>query len=252
MSDGKETNGKMTSSGFFIGRIPPFLLFEMEYHSLCALVETHKNEKFNDKFFEKPNSATEVAWIGLVAHFEAFCKHQFAAIANIFPALLSTFTSKRGQATVRLSDVLSLYGKFEKNIGFVVAEQYDFGSAEMINSLFRDLLVVTPFSKDESKKFSTILLKRHLLVHHAGIYTLQYLKEDSIPDDIKERAFHDSIVISTENYHEMSDFLFEIARKITQVTARALRKQLESTASVDSHQLDATRELLQGLYDNLD
>ena len=248
MSDVKDTNGNLIYPGFFIGRIPPFLLFEMEYHSLFALVESHKNKKY----FEKPNPATEVAWMGLAAHFEAFCKHQFAAIANILPALLSIFATKREQAAVKLSDVLSLYGKFEKNIGFFVAEQYDFGSAEMINSLFRDLLAITPFSKNENKKFSIILLKRHLLVHHAGIYTLQYLKKGSIPDDIKDRAFQDSIVINTKDYYEMSDFLFEMAMKITRVTVSALRKKLESATAVGSHQIDATMELLRGLHDDLD
>lgn len=247
MSDGKAPDGGRTSPEFFIGRIPPFLLFEMEYHSLFALVESHKNEKL----FEKPNPATEVALIGLVAHFEAFCKHQFAAIANIFPTLLSTFAAKRGQAIVKLSDVLSLYGRFDKNIGFLVAEQYDFGSSKMINGIFCDLLDVTPFSKDESKKFSAILLKRHLLVHHAGIYTLQYLKPGSIPDDIKDQAFRDSIVIRTEDYHEISDFLFEMAMKITRVTVSAMKKQLEATAA-DSNQLEAPNELLRGIYDNLD
>ncbi len=45
MNDGNETNENLAYPGFFIGRIPPFLFFEMEYHSLCALVESHKNEK---------------------------------------------------------------------------------------------------------------------------------------------------------------------------------------------------------------
>ena len=220
----------------------------MEYHSLCALVESHKNEKF----FEKPNPATEVALIGIVAYFEAFCKHQFAAIANISPALLSIFVSKRSQTTVKLSDLLSLYGQLEKNIGFLVATQYDFGSAKMINSLFHDLLAVTPFSKDESKKFSAILLRRHLLVHHAGIYTLQYLKAGSIRDDVKNRVFRDSIVISTEDYHEMSEFLFEMAMKIARSTVSALKERLESDAIANSFQLEAIRELLQGLYDSIE
>ena len=81
---------------------------------------------------------------------------------------------------------------------------------------------------------------------------MQYLKKGSIPDDFKERAFHDSIVISTEDYQEMSDFLFEMAMKITRVTVSALRKKLESATAVGSHQIDATMELLRGLHDDLD
>ncbi len=58
-------------------------------------------------------------------------------------------------------------------------------------------------------------------------------------------------MIRTEDYHEISDFLFEMAMKITRVTVSALKKQLEATAA-DSNQLEATNELLRGIYDNLD
>jgi hypothetical protein len=235
-------------SELFMGRIPPFLLFEMEYHSLFHLVESHKS----DRLFQKPNPATEACLISLLAHFEAFCKHQFAAIINIFPELLRSFSSKRGQASIKLSDVISLYGDFDRNIGFVISEQYDFGSAELINGLFRDLLSVTPFSKDEGGQYNSILLKRHLLVHHAGIYTLQYLKENSIPDEIKSKAFQDSILIDTEDYHVMSDFLFDINTKITRVTTGALKDQLEKGLGPTVIQMKATEHLLSGLYDQLE
>lgn len=220
----------------------------MEYHSLFALVESHKSEKL----FEKQNPATEVALIGIVAYFEAFCKHQFAAITNVSPALLSIFVSKRPQTTVKLSDLVSMYDKLEKNIGFMVAEQYDFGSAKKINGLFHDLLDVTPFSKDQIKKFNDILIKRHLLVHHAGIYTLQYLKEGTIRDNVKDRVFRDSIVISTEDYHEVSEFLFEMAMKLARSTVSALKERLDSAADASSYQLEVIKELLQGLYDSLE
>jgi hypothetical protein len=232
----------------FVGGIPPFLLFEMEYHSLFALVEHHKN----DPLFQKPNPATEAALIGLVAHFEAFCKHQFAALINIHPELLRTFAGRRGQASIKLSDLVSLWGQLEERMGFVVAEQYDFGSAELINGLFRDLLTVTPFSKDESERYNSILMKRHLLVHHAGVYTLQYLKENSVPEEIRIRAFKDSVVVSTEDYHGMSDFLFDMAMKITRVTVCALRKELDLAESNQGYPIEAVQQLLTGLYDSLE
>ena len=78
------------TSNFFVGRISPFLLYEMEYHGLFHLIESHKDETF----FRKTNPAAEVVVIAMVAHFEAFCKHQFAAIVNILPALLSYLLQK--------------------------------------------------------------------------------------------------------------------------------------------------------------
>jgi len=245
---GKEASEEEQITELFVGRISPFLLFEMEYHSLFHLVESHKS----DRLFQKPNPATEACLISLLAHFEAFCKHQFAAIINIFPELLRSFSSRRGQASIKLSDVISLYGDFDRNIGFVISEQYDFGSAELINGLFRDLLGVTPFSRDEGEQYNSILLKRHLLVHHAGIYTLQYVKENSIPDDIKSKAFHDSILIDTEDYHVTSDFLLDMNTKITRVTTHALKDQLEKGPGFTDIKMKATELLLSGLYDRLD
>ncbi len=69
---------------FFTGKISPFLLFEMEYHSLSYIVEKHKS----DNYFPDIKIAPELALIRLVSHFEAFSKHQFAAIVNILPSLL--------------------------------------------------------------------------------------------------------------------------------------------------------------------
>src|ERR1700712_2683965 len=111
---------------FFTGKISPFLLFEMEYHSLFYVVENHKN----DKFYPEINPASQVASIGLLAYFEAFCKHQFAAIVNIFPSLIHNFSSRRGEPKIEFSTIISFDGKFEKNIGFALAESYDFGTAK--------------------------------------------------------------------------------------------------------------------------
>jgi hypothetical protein len=50
--------------------------------------------------------------------------------------------------------LMTLHGQFEQNIGFLVAEHYDFGSAELINGLFRDLITVSPFTKSEGNQLS--------------------------------------------------------------------------------------------------
>src|SRR5437868_3160065 len=111
---------------FYVGGIPPFLRFEIEFHKLFHIVEAHKN----DQWYQEKNPAAEFACVGLVAHFEAFCKHQFAASINISPSLISVFSSKRPQASLSLADVVAVFGDFERNVGFLIAEQYDFGSPE--------------------------------------------------------------------------------------------------------------------------
>jgi hypothetical protein len=200
--------------GYLVGGIPPFLLFETEYHSLFHLVECHKN----DRIYNSINPATKAAHISLIAHFEAFCKHQFAALVNIWPALLADFAARRPQASLALSDLATFFGNVREKIGFLLAEQYDFGSAKAVNGLFRDLLNVTPFSGNEAEIFDSILMKRHLLVHHAGYYTLQHLKKHAIPREIVSRAFKDCVVVDTDDYHQMGDFLFEMAMKVARTT----------------------------------
>ncbi len=230
---------------FFIGKIAPFMLYEMEYNSLFDLVESHKN----NHFYKKVNPAGQIVVIGTVAQFEAFCKHQFAALINIYPDLLEKFTRKRNQTNIELSSVVSMQGVFEKNVGFVLAEQYDFGTPKLVNDLFRDLVDVTPFSQAESKKFNSILFQRNLLVHHGGYYTLQFLKKNSLPKEIREKAFRESVIIDTEDCHQITEFLFEMAIKVTRTTTTALRKKIKKKTAIQN---EAIEHLFQALYDTLD
>lgn len=112
----------------------------------------------------------EVCFIGLAAYFEAFCKNQFAAIINICPQTLNTFTLRRDNTTVRLTHLIKISGEIEHRLGALVAEEYDFGSSRTINSLYFDLLGITPFSKDEEGQYSEFLNDRNLLVHHGGLH----------------------------------------------------------------------------------
>jgi hypothetical protein len=234
---------------FFTGRISPFLLFEMEFHSLFYLVENHNN----DRYYPELNPASQIASIGLLAYFEAFCKHQFAAIINLFPPLVRNFSSKRGEPKIEFSTIISFGGEFEKNIGFVLAENYDFGTAKSINGMFCDLLLVTPFGREEEKIFNDIVYKRNLIVHHAGYYTLQYLKTDAISDEMKRRVFKEAVKIDTARYHEISNFLFEMAMKITRESVKAIKEHSEfKSMSLQDERIKAVDQLLQGIYDTLE
>lgn len=234
---------------FFVGKISPFLLFEMEWDSLFYVVEHHKN----DPHYTEINPASQVASIGLLAYFEAYCKHQFAAIVNLFPSLIHAFAAKRGEPKIDFSTIISFNGNFEKNIGFILAQQYDFGTAKSINGLFRDLLIVTPFAKDEEKKLNDIVYRRNLLVHHAGYYTLKHLKDGVIEKDAKLQAFKDAVKIDTEGYQEISDFLMDMAAKINRETVAALRRQPQyCKLAADDERVKAVTELMQAMYGNFD
>ena len=133
-----------------------------------------------------------------------------------------------------------------------MAEHYDFGSAELINGLFRDLITVSPFTKSEGNRFNEILRTRHLLVHHAGYYTLQFLKDNSLSGLTRDQAFRNSVRITTEDYHKVGDFLFDMAMKTAKVTVSGALKILDDRGVADTPTVAAANEMLKGLYDNLE
>jgi len=234
---------------YFTGKISPFLLFEMEFHSLFYVVQ----KLHDDKFYPELNHASPVATIGLLDHFEAFCKHQFAASINIFPSLVHSFSTKRGEPKIEFSSIHAFKNEVDKSLGFFLAEQYDFRTSKSINGLFTDLLSVTPFSKKESETFSNILFKRNLSVYHAGFYTLQYIKDKSISEEARAKVFKEALTVTTEDYGEISDFLFDMAMKITRQTVKAIKLNSEfQLLSLEDERVKAVEEMLQGIHDTLD
>ena len=53
MIEGPSEKNNYETYDFFVGRISPFLLFEMEYHGLFHLAESHKDETFLEKQIQR-------------------------------------------------------------------------------------------------------------------------------------------------------------------------------------------------------
>ncbi|WP_183560896.1 hypothetical protein [Mucilaginibacter sp. SP1R1] len=237
-----------TSYEYFVGKIAPFLLFEMEFHGLSYVVENHKN----DRWYPDINPAAQVANIGLLSYFEAFCKHQFAAILNLFPSIILDFATKRGEPKIEISTVVGYGDNFKKNVGFLLAESYDFGSPKAINSLFCDILKVSPFSKDEEKTMNEIIHRRNLIVHHGGYLTHQYVSRKG-PKALTVKPFKDEIKIGTDDYYTNADFLFEMAIKIVKCTVKSLKKFPEYIAlDPNDDRIKAVSEMLRGIHDTME
>jgi hypothetical protein len=80
-------------------------------------------------------------------------------------------------------------------IGFLLCEKYDFGTAQKVNALYSALLKLTPFSKDEAATYARVLRDRNLLVHHGGTYTARYLAQlTGEAETDPARPFMDSLV----------------------------------------------------------
>ena len=197
----------MNPFDFFVSGLPPGSLFKMTFHDLKELIDKSKETA-------EFNPTVEVCLIGLVAHFEAFCKNIFAALINITPNLLNNFLSRRPDTSILVRDLLEFKLFSINRIGFLLSDKFDFGSAKAINNIFNDLLLISPFSSDEIQKYNNLLNDRNLLVHHAGIYTLRYHRDRSSTKSYKRRAFYDSLILKKKHYKTWANFIEKIVIKI--------------------------------------
>ena len=165
----------------------------------------------------------EICFIGLIAYFEAFCKDHFASILNIEPTLLETLRQKGQDTRIDPACLLGFQDEWNFRLGFLVAENYDFGTAQKINALYSALLKVTPFSKDEANFYDNMLKDRNLLVHHGGIFTLSYIEQNKKSfDENPTRPFFDSIVVNAKYFDKRLNFIESMAKKILKSTNMAL------------------------------
>lgn len=153
-------------------------------------------------------------------------------MANICPRILSNFAARRPHVSVEIDALLNFVDKAEAKLGHLLAEKYDFGSAKAVNSLYFDLLAITPFSKTDSKKYSELLNDRNLLVHHGGVYTIKYAKQRFEKADVARMAHWDSLVVSKENYLSWSSFIRRVAAKMNFAGHRALEGFVSAQAVV--------------------
>ena len=206
---------------YFIAGLPARILFETDIGELTKLVSSSTEERGH------LNKTAEVCFIGLAAYFEAFCKNQFASIINICPQTLQTFTSKRGNVTIELKDIIKIYTRLSNKLGSLLSEKFDFGSARTINTLYGDLLGITPFSTKEVKQYDEFLNDRNLLVHHGGIYTFKYHGQRLSNQPVKNLVHWHSLIVGKQEFEEASEFLYSMVNKITTSSHTALKDFLK-------------------------
>ena len=237
---------KEISSEYFIGSYSPFILFEYEFHNLNDIAGFHQQkERLN-----KSNPALEICMIGIISHFEAFFKHTFAAITNIYPSVLHNFSNRRADISFYLHDILAIKDDFQKSLSFLVTEKQDFGSAKKINSLFQDLIKVTPFTTDECSKFDTIIKNRNLIVHHGGVFTFNYVKSETKKIEV-EKIFRDRLPIQLDDFLNDNLFLLDIVVKLTLLSVKFLESVITKEDADYINKKRAIELLTVGILDNL-
>lgn len=199
----------------FPGGVPGWVIFGQQVQDIrdmVALAADHPSSYLN-----------ELCFVGLIAYFEGFVKYHFGSLINICPKFLTKFAQKRPELTIPLQDISALED-VHMHFGFVVADRFAFSSPKEINSLFRDLIGVTPFSKDEKRTYDASLHDRHQIVHSAGICTVKYLRNRHYPlSPDKQRVYLDSSEINAGKVLDVADFLLRIAEKIVTSSYRKLK-----------------------------
>lgn len=199
---------------YFSGGVPPLAFFMMRSEDVLGL---SSEQLASDGL----NFTCELCMIGIAAYFEAFCKDQFAAIVNIAPQTLMRFTAAR-DFKVPVKSLLHTLPDLSHRLGFVIAEESDFGTAKSINSLFADLLNITPFAKAEMIRYGGFLSDRNLLVHHGGVFTLKYASQKFTSSEIKEMTNWDSLTVGHKDIERWAKFLRGIAVKTAKASSKAL------------------------------
>lgn len=232
------------------GGVPPLDIFTLDCEALlkaqedCVLGE-EDGEIYTD-------ARPSISLIALQAFTEGFFKSTFAAIGNMCPTALENFASKRPENIIPLGDLLLVKEKVSTRLGSLVAEGLDFGAPKKINGLFRDLIEITPFSAEAAKRFGKLLAIRNQIVHHGGMITARYFRQqhnaELIPDDIH----WDSVDITPQYVSEEVDFLKEIASMLTD---KALDKMLdlEGAKTIFCHESNKEYDLFdyfQGTYES--
>lgn len=209
---------------YFSGCVPAYCIFSMHLDGILELLRTPS----------KPYDSTvdELAFIGVVAYTEAFFKDHFASIVNVFPQRVSQLKKGGRKLKVDLTDILELAPPLPSKFGFLLSERLNFGNPKKINALYRDLLLITPFSGNKAAEFDQVLKTRNLLVHHGGMITMQFNRE--IPAGTRERTFMDSIRVTKAQVCKAAILANEVASDTVRATIARLSIELDKLDPSDA------------------
>lgn len=162
------------------------------------------------------DSRPAIAFLALFAFAEGFFKSTFAAIGNMCPTALLNFSKSRPDTRLSLDDLLCGAVPIDSNLGSLVAETLDFGTAKKINGIFEALLRVTPFRAKDAGHFERLMAKRNQIAHHGGMITARYFRQNSKYGLSQEDIYHDSIVITPNDTISAKKFILAVAEKLTE------------------------------------
>ncbi len=208
---------------FFAGGVPPFEIFRMHLESIAEMLFV--------PVVGNDSTVLELAFIGVVSYTEAFFKDHFASVLNIFPEKAVVLRESGRGVAVDLTDILGLDDPLHSKFGFLLSERFNFGTPREINALYKDLLLITPFSKDKVAAFEKVLATRNLLVHHGGILTTQFNR--NVPAPARERTYFDSVAVTKKEVGGGALLALDVIRGTVSATVSKLSKEIAGFPASD-------------------
>lgn len=213
------------------GGIAPIHGFENDCEAILKLQETSAFAGEDASFLIV--ATPPIALVSLLAFAEGFFKSTFGAAGNMCPTALSQFVAKRPEIAVPVDDLLLLQNRVDHRIGSLTAERLDFGSAKKINGNFRDLLSLTAFGSGDIDKYETIISIRNQLVHHGGIITAKYFRQQRSSQTTADEIYWGSVEVTQRTVIDAVAFLQEVAVRLTEQCFTRM-KELEGDKVLES------------------
>ena len=208
---------------FFAGGVPPLEIFRMHLDSIAEMLFV--------PVVGNDSTVLELAFIGVVSYTEAFFKDHFASVLNIFPEKAVVLRDCGRGVAVDLADLLGLDDPLHSKFGFLLSERFNFSTPREINALYKDLLLITPFSKDKVPAFEKVLATRNLLVHHGGILTTQFNR--NVPAPVRERTYFDSVSITKKEVGGAALLALDVIKGTVNATVSKLSKEVAGVPDSD-------------------
>ena len=216
---------------YFDGGVAPIEGFETDCDAVLKLQESNAFAGDDASFLMV--TTPPIALVSLLAFAEGFFKSTFGAIGNMCPTALNQFVAKRPDIAVPVDDLLLLRDRLAHRIGSLTAERLDFGPAKKINSNFCDLVSVTPFGTTDIDTYERLLALRNQLVHHGGIITARYFRQQRTAQATADEIYWGSVDVNQRTVIEAVHFLRGVATKLTKKSFERM-KQLEGEKILES------------------
>ena len=119
----------------FSSGVPPGAVLRLSLDGLRKLVSSTILERSD------LNVLLEISFVGAVSYLEAFFKDHFSSIINICPDLVRPLVKSRPEISIDPTKLLEIAGDVRNKLGFLVAEQLDFGTPQKINAIYSSCLL---------------------------------------------------------------------------------------------------------------